>query len=153
VPKFSKVLVVTDLSEASNRSVRFAYALVDEGGEVHLLHLLEQESDPSPLYAHYSPDSFNLPEERAKAQAAVETQLRKLVPPEAAARRITTQVAATVHPEIAPGIVSEAKARKVDVIVMSTHGRTGLKHLVLGSVCERVLPLSPVPVLVVPYPK
>ncbi len=46
-------------------------------------------------------------------------------------------------------IIDVAKAREVDVIVMSTHGRTGLQRLSLGSVTEKVLRTSPCPVLAV----
>jgi len=45
-------------------------------------------------------------------------------------------------------IVDTAKDMQADLIVMSTHGRTGFQHLVLGSVAERVVRLAPCPVLV-----
>jgi len=47
-------------------------------------------------------------------------------------------------------IIKYAKKQKVDLIVMSTHGRTGIKHLFLGSVAERIIRQSPCPVMVVP---
>jgi nucleotide-binding universal stress UspA family protein len=46
-------------------------------------------------------------------------------------------------------IVETAKARQVDIIVMGTHGRTGLMHVLLGSVAEKVVRLAPCSVLVV----
>jgi nucleotide-binding universal stress UspA family protein len=46
-------------------------------------------------------------------------------------------------------IVETAMAEQVDLIVMVTHGRTGLSHLVLGSVAERVVRLAPCPVLTI----
>jgi nucleotide-binding universal stress UspA family protein len=49
-------------------------------------------------------------------------------------------------------ILGAAKDNAGDLIVMGTHGRTGLKHLVLGSIAERVVRLSPVPVLTVRGP-
>jgi universal stress protein A len=45
-------------------------------------------------------------------------------------------------------IVDTASNKRVDLIVMGTHGRTGLQHLLLGSVAERVVRLAPCPVLV-----
>jgi nucleotide-binding universal stress UspA family protein len=50
---------------------------------------------------------------------------------------------------IAPSIVEAAEAWKADLIVMGTHGRRGIDHLMLGSVAERVLRIAPVPVLMV----
>ena len=50
-------------------------------------------------------------------------------------------------------IVDKAEAAGVDMIVMSTHGRTGLAHMLIGSVTERVLRRAPCPVLAVPAPR
>jgi nucleotide-binding universal stress UspA family protein len=49
-------------------------------------------------------------------------------------------------------IVETAKMQKVDLIVMGTHGRTGLQHILLGSVAEKVVRLAPCPVLVARQP-
>ena len=50
-------------------------------------------------------------------------------------------------------IVDKAAAESVDIIVMSTHGRTGLAHMLIGSVTERVLRRASCPVLAVPAPR
>ena len=50
-------------------------------------------------------------------------------------------------------IVSAAREQNADLIVMGTHGRRGLPHALLGSVAERVVRMSPVPVLTVRAPK
>ena len=55
-----------------------------------------------------------------------------------------------VHGTPAQRIAQTAASQQVDLIVMGTHGRTGLQHLLIGSVAERVLRLAPCPVLVVP---
>ena len=49
-------------------------------------------------------------------------------------------------------IVETARTDKIDLIIMGTHGRTGLRHVLLGSVAERVVRLAPCPVLVVRVP-
>ena len=49
-------------------------------------------------------------------------------------------------------IVETAKARQVDLIIMGTHGRTGLRHVLLGSVAEKVVQLASCPVLVMRQP-
>ncbi|MGH7930020.1 MAG: universal stress protein [Candidatus Binatia bacterium] len=53
----------------------------------------------------------------------------------------------------AHNIVEKAKSEGVDMIVMSTHGRTGFNHLILGSVSEKVVARAPCPVLVIPAHK
>jgi nucleotide-binding universal stress UspA family protein len=54
--------------------------------------------------------------------------------------------------EVVPAVLAEATLRHADVIVMGTHGRSGLAHFVMGSVAERVLRQSKVPVLTVRVP-
>jgi nucleotide-binding universal stress UspA family protein len=49
-------------------------------------------------------------------------------------------------------ILETAKTQKVDLIVVGTHGRTGLQHILLGSVAEKVVRLAPCPVLVARQP-
>jgi nucleotide-binding universal stress UspA family protein len=49
-------------------------------------------------------------------------------------------------------ILDTAKARQVDLIIMGTHGRTGLSHVLLGSVAEKVVRLAPCPVLIARQP-
>ena len=51
--------------------------------------------------------------------------------------------------DIAPTVLAEAKAVKADLIVMGSHGKGALKSLLIGSVTQKVIALSPVPVLVV----
>jgi nucleotide-binding universal stress UspA family protein len=59
---------------------------------------------------------------------------------------------AVVHSVPFQEILDTAKARQVDLIIMGTHGRTGLTHVFLGSVAEKVVRLAPCPVLVARQP-
>ncbi len=150
LPSLNRVLVVTDFSETANAALPFAYAVVNAGGEVHLVHVIEHEEVPSPLYSHYTPDDLASPQKRAQMIKEVERHLLTLVPEGAQQKSVTTVVGCVMHPEVAPGIVAESARRKVDAIVIGSHGRTGLKHLLLGSVAEHVLRGAGLPVLVVP---
>jgi nucleotide-binding universal stress UspA family protein len=150
VPSLSRILVVTDFSETANAALPYAYALVKAGGEVHLVHVIEHDEVPSPLYAHYTSDDLALPQKRAEVIKDVERHLLTLVPDGAKDKKITTVVGCALHPEVAPGIVEEAHRRKVDAIVLGSHGRSGLKHLLVGSVAEHVLRGAGLPVLIVP---
>jgi nucleotide-binding universal stress UspA family protein len=53
-----------------------------------------------------------------------------------------------VGPDVGEKIVEYARTNQIDLIVMATHGRTGLAHLVLGSVAENVIRTAPCPVLI-----
>ncbi|HUN92278.1 MAG TPA: universal stress protein [Burkholderiaceae bacterium] len=68
---------------------------------------------------------------------------------EAAGVPVETRLAGPEIGAIAPSIVEAAEDWKADLLVMGTHGRRGLDHLMLGSVAERVLRTTPVPVLMV----
>jgi nucleotide-binding universal stress UspA family protein len=151
LPSLKRVLVATDFSPTANAAVTYAYALADPGAEVHLLHVIEHEEVPNPLYAHYSADELATPESRAKAVKEVERHLLTLVPEEAKAKTITTVVGCVLYRDSGEGIVAEARRRKADALVMGSHGRTGLKHLLMGSVAEHVLRAAGLPVLVIPH--
>ena len=62
----------------------------------------------------------------------------------------TTSVGRLLSGDPASALLHEIKQEKCDLVVVGTHGRTGLSHLLLGSVAEKLVRLSPVPVLTVP---
>ena len=152
LPSFRSVLAVTDLSATGNLPIPHAYALANEGGTVHLLHVVDPELLPSPLYAHYEPGRTPTEEERARQVAALEERLRALVPPEAAERRVTTVTVIHESGVVSDAIVEEAEQRDVDAICIGTHGRTGLVKAFLGSVAENVVRKSRRPILIVRNP-
>ena len=149
-PKFRRALLVTDFSDTANKALPFAYTIVEPGGEVVLLHVIEHADVPSPLHATYSAEQLFDPENRKKAIAAVEEHLKSLVPQGFAEKKIETVTLGAIHPEVPDGIVTEAEKLKADAIVIGSHGRSGLAHVWFGSVAEAVMRRSRVPVLVVP---
>lgn len=142
-PDFPCILVTTDLSELGNSAVPYAFRLAAAAGQrVVVLHVLE-DTTPSPLYAHYYPTPS--PEERRQMEQQARAELERLVPAEAhgIAREIRLG-----HGAPAAEICQLARECRADLIVISSHGRTGVKHLMLGSVAERVVHLAPCSVLV-----
>jgi nucleotide-binding universal stress UspA family protein len=91
-------------------------------------------------------------ETRDQTEARVETELRNYL--QGRARALRGQIAArvSVHTEVgddpAAAIIRRAREEHVDFIAMATHGRTGLSHLLAGSVCEQVIRSGVAPVLV-----
>ncbi len=163
---FSHVLVPTDLSDPANHALRYA---IEEATLHHakmtILHVLPESAGTEVYYVADGPGggasqeavdpsgagplrSFALSQPRVVRHdpgEVVRTQLQDLI---RGAFRGTWEVeVATGHP--ADTIVRVAQDRKADLIVMGTHGRTGLQHVLLGSVAEKVVRMAPCPVLTV----
>jgi nucleotide-binding universal stress UspA family protein len=152
IPRYRKLLVTTDFSLLGNAAIPFAYAvLMKQGGTVILCHVTEVHGPPNPLYAHYSPWSALSGQERAELRQAMLRSLESLVPAEARAERmVTTEVRVVETPLLVhEAICQEATALDVDLIVMASHGHSGIAHLLLGSVAEHVLRSADRPVLIV----
>lgn len=136
---FTRILVTTDFSEAGDHAIGHAFRMAaDHGAEVILCHVVETVVAPNPLYAHYFPTDLLNPEIRARAEQDAHTALIDRVPKDGALANVPyTSVVA--HGMPADEIIRTAKDRGADLIVIATHGRTGLKHLFMGSTAERVI--------------
>ena len=152
IPTYQNVMVTTDFSDLGNGAIPHAYSvLANRAGTVILCHILEPPALPNPLYAHYSPGGASSPEDRERLRQGLVQTLEQLVPLEVREHgRIVTQI--RVVESLAPvpeAVCQEAKALDADIIVMASHGHSGLARLFLGSVAERVLRLADRPVLIV----
>ena len=137
---FTTIIVPTDFSRASDAALGYARMLAARfGASLHLLHVVDEPGSWSEVYAAI-PDI----RDRLSADAArrLEAMASCLPPPVRAS-------SAVVCGAPVPSIVKEAETRGADLIVMGTHGRRGMGHLLLGSVAERVVRLAPCPVLTV----
>jgi nucleotide-binding universal stress UspA family protein len=142
----TRILVPVDFSAHSEKAVRYALTLAPRfGARVSLLHVVE---DPFVTGA-WQAEAFvpNIPELLDDLIKAAQAQLADLK------TRVATYgvVAATavVKGEPARAILDEATAGGFDLIVMGTHGRTGLSHAFLGSIAERIVQKAPCAVLTV----
>ena len=151
LPKYQKVLVTTDLSPFGNAAVPHAYAILAEGGGTVILWCAVDVSGmPDPLYSQPTPGE-TLAEERAEIREDLFSSLEALVPEEIRAEgKVKTEVRVVeVSGSVHDAICAEAAAKEADLIVMASHGYSGMKHLILGSVVEHVLRTADRPVLVV----
>ena len=146
--KLRHILVPSDLSDESLRACLGLRDLVTEVSRVTLLHVVE-DLQTIPHGSPFAPlqSSPDLSGELAKAHERLAEQRASLpTGPEIAIEVIAA-------PKLGPGIAEYAKEHEVDLIALSTHGRTGFRHLALGSVAEAVLRHSTIPVLCFPRKK
>jgi nucleotide-binding universal stress UspA family protein len=153
LPHIRRVVVATDLSELGDRAVPYAYALLNTGGTVHLLHVIEPHTLPNPLYAHYVPGRMPTPEEEARQRNDLVARLQALVPAEAAAKGIDTQTEVVEEQRVAEAICATADRLGADLVCLSTHGRSGLSKAIAGSVTQEVMTQSRRPLLVIRPPR
>jgi nucleotide-binding universal stress UspA family protein len=138
-----KILSAVDFSETSAEATRHAVALARElHAEVLLLHAIH---DPAFSYADGS--GYLTPALVEQFEVEMKERLRTL----ADSYRTPDLTLSTRVVRGAPheAILETARAENADLIVMGTHGRSGLGHFLLGSVAERVVRTSPLPVLTV----
>jgi universal stress protein A len=138
------ILVPFDFSEHSEKAFTWALAFAEKwSARIHVLHVIPTVAFPPMLMG----SAFNLADIEIGLRKAAEEQLRGfLAGKKAPSVSLSTQV---VLGEPFDDICNVAVQEKADVIVMGSHGRTGLGHVVLGSVAERVVRYAPCPVLVV----
>jgi nucleotide-binding universal stress UspA family protein len=129
--KLKKLLAPTDLSETSLTGVRYALDLArTSGGEVTIYHVVGPEELSRYGYLGLLKDPIGTTER--ELQRFVDRYCGDLLP------CVETHMAVELGtPET--NIVDKAKASAADLIVLATHGRTGLSHVLLGSVAERVV--------------
>lgn len=141
------VLVATDFSECSDAALTYARALAGQfGARLHVLHAVEfigaVDVAGIGVYSMAAPELLDEIENTARAQ------LDKMISASDRDLLKVKVVLASVSPP-ATAIVQYAKDENIDLIVVGTHGRRGLSHLLLGSVAERVVREAPCPVLTV----
>jgi nucleotide-binding universal stress UspA family protein len=144
---YKHILIPTDGSEVARKGVDHGLSLARSvGARVTLVMVTESW----PIYAgpDWIPGPTEIAEYETKQKEAATTVLAEA---KAAADRLGV-AAETVHvPEAQPAeaIIATANERQCSLIVMASHGRRGLRRLLLGSQTSEVLVSSPVPVLVV----
>lgn len=135
------ILVATDFGPASTAALTYGRALAKTfGARLHLLHVAEN---------FFLRPAMNDP---YALRAAAARQLEDCLTAEDRADRAAHAVL-QVSDDTAEAITDYARAKPIDLIVVGTHGRTGVSHLLAGSVAERVVRTAPCPVLTVRHPE
>jgi len=141
-----RILNPTDFSEFSAEATKYACAFVEKfNADLHLLHVEEELAASLPDAVVERISSLENYEEELELRAL--ESLNKVLDPEWAVGRHVTIAARSGSPFVQ--IIAYAKEHDIDLIVMGTHGRSGLSHALIGSVAERVVRKAPCPVLTV----
>ena len=143
--KIKNILLPTDFSKTSLAAAEYAVNLAMQyGAKIHLLHVLEKTP---PILTIRTLDLS-----REKILESIETDAK--VQLDKTNEKIKKHGNVEIIPALRKGIDYEeilnySKEKKIDIIVIATHGRTGLLHTLLGSVAEKVIRYSKTPVLVI----
>jgi universal stress protein A len=140
---FKKILCPIDFSEFTDQVLEYAVSITKKyDSELHLIHII-------PNLNYFTPyESFFTPENLIVVEKNMEVEVNKDFD------RVMKTIDIPVIKVIKTGaafveIVNYAKSESIDLIIIGTHGRTGLEHILIGSVAERVIRKAPCPVLTV----
>lgn len=142
--RIQRILLPTDFSANSVIATEYACELAEKfNAEIHLLHTLEFHHIATPDFGM----GLALPAFVEESKAAAEKALNNVLDPQWTAGRKVVQ--SIVEGSPVKEIVGYARSQDIDLIVISTHGRTGLAHVLMGSVAENIVRSAPCPVLTV----
>ena len=146
-PKYKKVLFCTDFSKNSDCAFDYAFGIAKrDGGVLYILNVIPTTPDP------YHLERWLTKEQLEKMKSTLEEDREK---------RFNDQYLHHIKDKTKVKIVTKsgredekilkfAQKEKIDIIVIGTHGRTGIEHVFLGSVAEKIIRRSPIPVFVIP---
>jgi len=143
--QLKKILLPTDFSDYSQNAAAYATEFANSfGAELHLLHVMQDlvATVPEPGLAFPPPGDY-----MQELQQSAEQGLAKLPDPPLNDGGKVVRVVRQGPPFLE--VVRYAKENDIDLIIMGTHGRSGLSHVLLGSVAEKVVRKAPCPVLTV----
>ena len=136
--RLDRILVPTDLSPLGDQAVAYAIALAPPGATLHLLHVLEPAPTPNPFYAHFQRGTQASEQDLEQLQHDVEHALRTRVIETAAGQRVSTLFHVVRDRTPADAICEMAEQLDMGAVCMTTHGCSGLTHLIGGSVAQEV---------------
>lgn len=140
------VLFATDFSQLADAALDHALAIAGKHGAVlHMLHAVVLHADDPNDPAHHFPDAEQI---RRRLEQTAESRMASQLD-DRSAGELEVVRAQRRGMSAAPVILEYADEIDADMIVMSTHGRRGLSHALVGSVTEEVVRLSPRPVLTI----
>ena len=156
-----KILYTTDLSPNARVVFNYAVSLAQRfDAQIHLLHVLEPLGPTGRSLVRNVLPEERIEEIEKKGLKSVREEIHRRLTDFAERELGTSEESATlvVEIDVAEGradrvILEKAKSMDTDLIVMGTHGHSGLGRVLIGSVAQKVIHNSSVPVLLVPIPE
>jgi len=137
------ILVAVDFSKESTLAAKFAASMAQEyKTKLYVLHVYEPLPEHDYFHAEYN----------KKRMSQLKEELSNVIANAVKESLPVKEILERGYP-VHHTIVEKAKELAVDVIVVATHGRTGLSHVLVGSVAEHVIRYAPCPVFVIRNPK
>ena len=142
---FSRILVPYDQSKYSDLAFNKALEIATKfSSTITVLNILEVE----PVEGHFKPSMENLETEQDNRIKEAKSMLENLQS-KAKEKNVPMESKVLHNPSPSDGILAYVESEKINLIVMGSHGRTGFKKIVLGSVANDVLSKSKCPVLII----
>jgi len=140
---FKKILYPIDFSEHTEEITTYAVNIAKKyGSELHLLHVIPNLNYFTPYESFLTPE--NLIAMERNIEKGIEKDFEKVTKKiDIPVRKITRTGIAFVE------IIDYIKEENIDLVVMGTHGRSGIEHILIGSVAEKMVRKSPCPVLTI----
>lgn len=145
--KIEKILAPTDLSTLSRAGVRYAMDIaLEQGAEVIVYHVISEDGDWFDKDDELNPARALVPKQKQRLAEFIKENCGEFV-----GKVIIYEIVEIGVPYKA--IVQKADEERADLIIISTHGRTGLEQVMVGSVTARVVARATCPVLSIRPPK
>jgi nucleotide-binding universal stress UspA family protein len=147
--RVKNILVATDFSEPSDTALKYGRELARQfSAGLHVVYVAPNIAATvmADYYAAIPPDL------QEQAESSARRHLDTLVTPDDR-RELHARPIVLTSSSTAAALVEYAGTERIDLIVIGTHGRGALSHLLLGSVAERVVRTAPCPVLTVRHPE
>jgi len=141
--KLARILYPTDFSELSLAALKYAQEFARQfDAQLHCLHVVDEAYH---YWLALGPDGVPVGPDPNELLRSTEAQMQQFVGEHLAEAPKLVAKVVTGRPFIE--IIHYAREQAIDLIVIATHGRSGLRHVLMGSVAERVVRKAPCPVL------
>ncbi|MBX3395020.1 MAG: universal stress protein [Phycisphaerae bacterium] len=146
----TRVLFPTDFSDLSLQALKYARSFAESfKAELHVLHIVDEASI---YWTAVAPNTVPIGPSINELMEIAESEMQRFVQAQLA------DLKAPMVTEVLSGrpfmeIIRYAREKTIDLIVIGTHGRSGLHHVLLGSVAEKIVRKAPCPVLTIRHPE